>query len=387
MPTALVYRSTLLPYSETFIREQVLSYKNWRGVLVGRRLLQALPLDGLDVRLLASRQTDALSRARDKLRWVFGCPLGLEGLRRERPRLIHAHFGPDGLRAAPIAKRFNLPLAVTLHGFDINVNRNWWESGKGGMQWLRYPARLLRLSQRPNVMFVAVSNAIRDSAIGYGIPPRKIKTCYIGVDVRKFVPGPIPVSARGPNVLFVGRLVEKKGCEFLIRAMQIVRAKIPEAKLTVIGDGPLRAGLEALSRELEVPTGFLGALSSDAVRREFDKARVFCLPSVRAINGDAEGLPIVTLEAQACGVPVVTSANGGAAEGIEHGKSGFVVSEGQYHELAEKIEVCLRNDELAMDFASHGQRHVAARFDIRACTGELEKLYDAIREEQTRECA
>ena len=101
-PTVLVYRSNLLPFSETFIKAQLLAYRNWRGILVGERLLHQLDLDGLDVRLF---EAVASQRARflGKVKKILGLPrAGV--LRREKPDLLHAHFGPDAVMAAPLAE-------------------------------------------------------------------------------------------------------------------------------------------------------------------------------------------------------------------------------------------------------------------------------------------
>lgn len=379
MPTVLVYRSHLLPYSETFIREQILAYRRWQAVLTGRKLLHQLPLDGLALHYMGANGTDLLARAHAKLQWTLGAPPGLDALRGRDIRLLHVHFGPDAVEAAPIARRLRLPMAVTLHGYDITIHRDWWEAGHGGEERRRYPERLLALSREPHVRFIAVSDHIRNEAIRFGIAPEKVTTRYIGIDPAKFRPGSVPLAARDRRVLFVGRLVEKKGCEYLLRAMRFVRARIPDAELTIVGDGPLRERLEALSGELGIGAEFLGSLPSEAVRRQFDKARVFCLPSVRAENGDAEGLPISILEAQASGVPVVTSALGGRSEGIEDGQTGFAFEEADVSALADKLLRLLGEDRLATEFSESARRFVQTRFNIRTCTAKLEELYASIK--------
>jgi glycosyltransferase involved in cell wall biosynthesis len=239
-----------------------------------------------------------------------------------------------------------------------------------------YPRRLLRLAARPDTHFVAVSEAIKNAAIAYGIPPRKIATNYIGIDVAKFAPGPTPVSARRPRVVFVGRLVEKKGCEYLLRAMRIVRRRVPEAELTIVGQGPERAGLETLSRELRLNVRFTGALPAGRVKAELDGARAFCLPSIRAANGDAEGFGLVLLEAQAAGVPVVSSAFGGAEEGMLHGKTGYRVGEKDVDGLAAALAELLLDADKAERMGNAARQFVSSRFDIGTCTEALESRYN-----------
>ena len=167
------------------------------------------------------------------------------------------------------------------------------------------------MANRPRVSFIAVSEAIRSRAISFGIPESKIEVRYIGVDISKFTPGGRPLTKRERRALFVGRLVEKKGCEFLVRAFANVQEAVPNASLVIVGDGPLRDPLQSLANDLKIRVQFRGVLSGADVSRELHLARVFCLPSVTAANGDAEGFGMVLLGSQASGVPVVTSALGG----------------------------------------------------------------------------
>jgi len=219
MKTVLVYRNDLLPLSEVFIKEQVMALRDWRPVLVGRRVLDQLPLDDLDIRIVDQQQS--AQTLIGKIRRAFGIvsTRTKRELEAENPQLVHAHFGTDALDAWPISRALDLPMLVTLHGYDINIRRQWWEEGNLGLRMRSYPRRLLQLAQQSRVTFTAVSHALRRRAIEFGIPPQKIQVNYIGIDVRKFRPAELPIAQRPPHVLFVGRLVEKKGCRYLIEAM------------------------------------------------------------------------------------------------------------------------------------------------------------------------
>jgi len=269
----------------------------------------------------------------------------------------------------------DLPVLVTLHGYDINTERQWWESGRGGFVLRQYPQGLLAMARDPRVHFIAVSHAIRERAIEVGIPPEKISVNYIGVDTRRFVPGGPPLAQRD-EVLFVGRLVEKKGCRYLIEAFGQVQDRFPDARLVIVGTGPQEPRLHALAQQLGVRVEFPGSLSPREVRERLLRARVFCLPSITARNGDAEGLGIVLLEAQAAGVPVITSARGGAEEGIVHGSTGFAHAEKDVGALRDGLAALLGNDELATRFGLDGRRHVVEHMDIRDCVARLETIYD-----------
>jgi glycosyltransferase involved in cell wall biosynthesis len=376
-PTVLVYRHALLPISETFIKEQVGAYRRWRGVLIGRRSTPGLDLDDLDVRQLRASRWPIV----DRLWWgaarlVDRAPTPVANrLRGETPSLLHAHFGLDGVEARPLARALDLPMVVTLHGYDINITREFWERGGWGRRFRDYPRRLLALAAAPRVRFIAVSQAIRRRAIAFGVPAEAIDVRHIGVDLRRFAPSGRPVAERAHNVLFVGRLVEKKGCAHLVRAMAAVRSHAPAARLTIIGDGDERVALQTLAAALGVQATFLGAQPTAAVARELEQARVLCLPSVAAANGDAEGFGQVLLEAQACGVPVVTSARGGAEEGICDGVTGFAFAEGDERALADQLTRILVDDDLATAMSAEATRFVARRFDLDRCTEALEMLY------------
>ena len=373
MRKAMVYRSNLLPVSETFIKEQMLALRRWRGTLVGLNKLNALSLDGLDVLLLRpdNNLTDGTATG-------FTPESVLKRLADEEPSLLHVHFGVEAIHAWPIARALNLPMLITLHGHDISIRPEWWTSGSAGRAMQEYPRRLLELAKQPRTSFIAVSEAIRQRAISFGIPEAKITVQYIGVNIENFQPRGRPISERERRVLFIGRLVEKKGCEYLIRAFARVQPRVPDAKIIIVGDGHLRESLTKLAQILDVRADFFGSLPPVGVRRELELARVFCLPSVTALNGDAEGFGIVLLEAQASGVPVITSASGGATEGILEGITGFAFDERDVLALADKLIYVLTNDLAAESMASAASKFVAERFDIARCTEALETLWDKV---------
>ena len=131
--------------------------------------------------------------------------------------------------------------------------------------------RLCKLKERCS-LFVAVSQFIRKKLLAQGFPDDKICVHYIGIDTRSFSPS--PAVKRRPTVLFVGRLVEKKGCEYLIRAMQSVQEAAPQAELVVIGDGPLRPSLEKLATSTLRRVKFLGLQTQEQIRDWMNQASV-----------------------------------------------------------------------------------------------------------------
>lgn len=372
-----IYRTQILPRSETFVRDQALALRRWQPYLFGERKIESLPLQTLPAAALYEGPPRFLQKLQGSTwRRLNRAPPGIIKLaRRIRPTLIHAHFGFDGVEAWPVAQVLGVPLVVTLHGSDITTAMDWFADGRAGRRWQSYPARLARLAQQKRVHFVAVSENIRQAALAAGLPAAKISVRYIGVDTKRFAPSGLPVGKRAPVILFLGRLVEKKGASYLLDAFEIVRRLIPEAELIIAGDGPEISGLAARAMTIG-GVRLTGAFNAEQARGWLATARVLCAPSVTAQSGDAEGLQIVILEAQASGVPVVTSARGGATEGIINGETGFAFAERDIEAMAAHLHCLLSDDAMAQAFSSAATRFMEQKFEIGRCTAALETLYD-----------
>jgi len=376
-PRVLIFTRELLPYSQTFIREQALSLRHWQPTLAGVRRVEGVdpaPLPCLTLArsgsLAAPAQFAAMARE-----WLWlADPLSLRRVRAGGYALIHAHFGPGAVWLWPLVRRLRLPLLVTLHGYDVWVKPQWWQSGAGGPVYRRYPARLRTLG-RCGVRFLAVSEGIRERAIEYGLPPERVCVHYIGVDTTRFCMRGAPLALRRRRVAFIGRLVEKKGCTYLLQAFARLRADLPDAELAIIGDGPLRGSLQQQAQALGLQAQFLGALSHEQVRAQLDRARVVCVPSVQADNGDSEGLPMLILEAAAMGVPVVTSARLAGGEGVVDGRTGFVCAERAPDALAQRLHCVLVDDDRASAMSAAAAALVRERYELARCTRGLEAIY------------
>jgi glycosyltransferase involved in cell wall biosynthesis len=362
MPAILIFKETVLPRSETFILAQMQAMRKFSARLIG---LEEVP-SGLSLPskpLLLCRARGGAAALRAKIYRKSGiAPLFHARARRERPALLHAHFASGGLTAIPLAKSLGVPLLVTLHGSDVTVK---WAS-----------ARSMRRLGREATLFLCVSHFIRDRAIAAGLPEEKLRVHYIGVDLQQFQAPAAAVA--GAGVLFVGRLVEKKGCVYLLRAMASVQQTYPDCLLTIIGDGPLRGYLEGHAKELGVSCRFLGAQPPAIVREHLQGTRIFCAPSVTAENGDSEGLGIVFAEAQAMGIPVVSSLHGGIPEVVSNGRTGLLVRERDHPALAAAIASLLGNASLWEQFRHNARAHIEHSFDLAKQTAELETIYQDV---------
>jgi colanic acid/amylovoran biosynthesis glycosyltransferase len=369
--TLIVYRDELLGPSETFIRAQGESLDRFRALYVGARRTAGLQLPDLRVHIMSEDGwVGRLQRARFKL---LGPSAALRAmLASDQPALVHAHFGPDACDAIALARALEVPLVVTFHGHDVTTSDKHLP-----YLYIRRRNSLKRFGAR----FICVSDFVRQQAIEKGFPPHKTVMHYTGIDTDLFCPhAGVP---RLPIVLFVGRLVAKKGCASLIRAMARVQAVTPDVQLVVIGDGPLRPTLERQAAELLRNHEFLGVRSPEAVKEWMNRSALFCVPSQTAPSGDAEGFGMAFAEAQAMGLPVVSFASGGIPEIVADGQTGFLVREGDWQSLADKLLVLLSDKDLWLRFSKAGQSRVRARFDLWKQTSALEQIYDDVLAERS----
>lgn len=373
-PVAAIFRSPLFNASETFVQTHALSLRCYRPLVVGlERKGHVLP--ALEDRLLVA--TQAQRRALTLLGTAG--PLARR-LRPHHPRLIHAHFGTDGLIALPLADALGIPLATTLHGFE--VSRSFGAMlFSGRLSWSRYAVARGRLQRRGD-LFIAVSEAIRAKALAQGFPPERTIVHYNGIDLVRFA---APAEPRESNlVLHVGRLVEKKGTRLLLDAL----ADVPRARLVILGDGPLRPALErhAAARGLAERVRFLGTQPPDEVARWMGRAALLAAPSVTARDGDSEGLPTVVIEAAAASLPAVVSDHSGLPEAVLDGHSGFVVPEGDVGALAARLSELIASPELQARMGETARSVAEERFDAAKQAAALEGRYDALVETGPR-CA
>ena len=376
MRTVVVYRRSLLPLSETFIRAQAFGLSRWKPVLLGfRRSVPSLDLTGLEAQILTSG-TEFGGDLPTGARFLMGRPDSrvTGAIQRHQARLAHAHFGTDAVDIWPSVRKAGLPMLVTLHGYDINVSRQWWESGKGGLRHMRYPHRLLEMSKDPSIRFLAVSKAVRNQAIAYGIPSERVSLSYIGVDTGYFRPSADP-SEYLPRIVFIGRFVAKKAPQLLIEAVRRIRHAVAGFEIVMIGDGPLLAQARETASSEQLPIRFTGSLPSEQVRNHLQNAAAFCLPSITTDSGDAEGLPISILEALACGVPVITSARG-ADEAVKHGENGFVFDEGDTQQLSSYLLRVLGDAGTLQAMRRCARETAVAEFDLATCVANLEAHYE-----------
>lgn len=216
---------------------------------------------------------------------------------------------------------------------------------------------------------IAVSHFCKDALVSkFKITPSKIFVVSNGVDLNTFCKGERDCSIFGQRIhdrkviLSVSRLVERKGQEFLIRAMPEIMQQVPNAHCIIIGAGPMAPRLQALTTEigLDDAVSFLGSVPLNTLVKCYRAADVFVLPCRTMPDGDTEGFGLVFLEANACGLPVVAGAAGGTVEAVIDGETGLVVDGTKPFEISRAVTRILRDPQFAGRLAKGGWNRAQA---------------------------
>lgn len=363
-PVVAVWRTELGASSETFIVNQVAAMRRWRPVLVGlRRAQPSLPLG--EHLLLDEHGT--WGRVRRSVLWRTGWDhAAAAALSAPSVGLVHAHFAIDALAVRTSARLARCPLVFTAHGYDVTSMAPALTASPLRSGWTDLVSQVSAV--------IAVSDHIAGRVEAMGVPTSKIVVRHIGIPL----PTPAPYDGPRHGIVFVGRLVEKKGVADLLEAIARLGQPLRTTPVRVIGDGPLRGELEETARRLGLDVTWLGRQPPAAVADELARGRLFCAPSRTAENGDVEGFGMVFLEAAAAGLPVVTYDSGGTSEAVAHGRTGLVVPEQDVAALSQAIGSLLLDPARADELGAAGRRRVVEQFQIGPLTAQLEDLYDRI---------
>lgn len=286
-------------------------------------------------------------------------------LRRAPVDHIHAHFSTNAAAVAMMCRAMGgPPYSFTAHGPD-----EFFEPIHNSLG--------LKVA---NAAFVAcISHFCRSQVMIFSEPEHwdRLGIVHCGVHPERYGRtepglGPEPEPERAPgamHLVYVARLTPLKGGRPLIAAMAALRESHPNIRLTVVGDGPDRAHLEAAARPLGDAVRFAGYLSQDEVAEVLADADAFCLPSF------AEGVPVSLMEAMAAGLPVIASRITGIPELIEDGASGLLIPASDTRALTRAIARLADDPDLRRRMGDAGRAQVRAEFDVRGEARRLAALF------------
>ena len=276
--------------------------------------------------------------------------------------LIHAHFGDIGNYSIRLRLLLKRPLIVSFYGIDVAIADS-----------TTY-AELFKTENNITVL----SNDMKNDLIRLGCSEKKIIIHHLGVDLNKFSYNERHVNpSEKIKFLCVGRFVEKKGIIYAIKAFSKLLLKHKNIELRIIGDGEMRKEIENQIYDLEIQNEviLLGSHPHSKVIEELHSSHIFILPSITAKNGDKEGTPTVLMEAQATGMPVISTYHAGIPEVVINDKTGYLVKEKDVNALYKRMDYLVKNPELWHELGKNGRKHIEEKYNISKQVAILEEIY------------
>ena len=288
-----------------------------------------------------------------------------DAINRRKINRLHAHFAALPATAANIISQLlKIPFSFTAHAHDIFVKNDFLEDNIKNAEF-----------------FVAVSEYNKKYLLEKfsGIPADKIKVIHCGVDTERFKPQ--SVARTGTiTILSGGRLVEKKGFTYLINACRLLSEKGIKFRCDIFGDGPLKEKLLNKINEsgMEGIINLLGAVDRDKLLQLLNGSDLFVLPSIIVKDGDRDGIPVVLMEAMACGKPVISTNISGIPELVVSMENGILVPEKNITELAQAIETLFDNRGLRESLGLKARQKVIGKFSINKNIDMLAKSFESV---------
>lgn len=371
--------NSYLPPTETFIWQYLRQARDFSPLILADKYenLDRFPLMGGDApRLDLPVLRPAWSRAWAVLAGGYA-PVNYAGLdaalQGRDVVLAHAHQGFRACVTQSLLHRRNLPFVVSFYGSDMSRRDLLRRARSGYAEVFRRAGALL-----------AEGPKARQRLLGLGAPEAKVRLMRIAIDLGDYAFRERSWDGRRSlRLIFVGRLVEKKGLEFGLQALARLQERqgSPEVSLTVVGDGPLRGVLQGQVRDFGLgrQVRFVGTLSLPQMREAMAEHDALLAPSCTAANGDAEGgAPTVLLEAQACGLPVIATTHDDIPFVTLPDRSALLVPERDPEALGQALTAWVERHAEWAAMGRAGRNHVAAHHDARQAILEMEKVYRGV---------
>ncbi len=373
--TVALFRNNFLPYSQTFIHDQIRHHGRYQVVVFARKWRNRDLFPGHNVVCIEMHPGKKHYLESHLYKHFHRSATFDRAFKEHSFDIIHAHFAYDGVYAVHFARKFNIPLVVTLYGHDVTILMGREKFRPKYWSYWRNKDELFEAVS----LFLACSSELRESMIALGCPQEKLQVHHLGIDLSQFSPGEL--KAHKPHqVVMMGRFIEKKGFIHGLEAFARMVEKGIDAELNMVGEGPLLDSYKKLIEEtgLGDKVHFPGVIDYGQINDLFREASVVLAPSVVAHNLDREGLPMVIMEASACGVPVIGSIHADIPAAIDHGETGFLVPERDVEGLAESLTTILTDEDLRRQMGKNARLKAEKQFDIRMRNKKLEEIYDSL---------
>ena len=292
----------------------------------------------------------------------------LHPLKKQEPYdIIHCQFGVLGAELANHPDFTSLPgkLVVSFRGYDISK----FVAQRGNKVYSK-------LFQKGSC-FLPNCDYFKRRLIELGCNPSKIIVHRSGIRSDTFACNSSRPLTGPMRVITIGRLVEKKGIEYSLKAFGKFAKSHTNAHYDIIGDGTLKTHLQGLIQDLglERQVCIHPEKNRDEILQMLNNAQALIAASVTDAEGNQEGIPNVLKEAMALGLPVIGTRHSGIPELIEDGVSGFLVPERDITSLAQKLAVLAQDSELRLSMGRQGRAKIEAEYDAKKLNRELVKIY------------
>tara|TARA_B100000683_G_scaffold187040_1_gene180269 strand:- start:3790 stop:5007 length:1218 start_codon:yes stop_codon:yes gene_type:complete len=293
-------------------------------------------------------------------------------IRELNPDIVHAHWLIPGGYITNKAMRKETNLYISMHGTDVFL-----------INKMKLAKRLAQnaIKSATNVHFVSEAlQAIVAQQYGDSNGQGLVLPMVFGLE--DFRQGPVAAAKDTKRILFVGRLMKVKGIDVLINAFSrlLEDERFIEWKLDIVGGGPELESLRTLSQErgVEHHIEFHGSKPRRDLKKFYNQAELFVLPSRTTSLGEKEGLGLVVLEAMMAGVPVIGTDCGGIKETITHHKTGIIVPEGDINALHNSMVDLLDNNALRSEMVQNAHSEIDQKYTIESLTSTMKQWYGVV---------
>lgn len=283
--------------------------------------------------------------------------------KKEKIQIVLAEYGFTGAMVSAACKISNIPLIIHFHGTDAH-----------NIKLVRKYQSLYKSTFAYASAVIVVSKDMENAIKKLGAPAERIHLLPYGVNTKMFTSLKINITEK--NFLSVGRFVEKKSPSSVIKAFKKVTEVYPDARLWMVGEGPLfKSSKELVSNlNLNKEVTFTGVLNQESIYQLMKQMCCFVQHSVTALNGDMEGTPNSILEAAAVGLPVVSTYHAGIKEAVIHEKTGFLVEEHDIDGMAGYMIKIAKDKTLAAELGKNGTAHIHANYNLDTNINKLDKI-------------
>ena len=373
-PVAAQYVVTFLKPEMLHIYRQITALRAFRPVVFCQKRENADAFPFLDLHVLRKPITHPVRRLVQK-QWlsrpvtIYGSEArrilaALEGV---RARLLHIYFGHIGVHLLPLIEISPLPVIVSFHGADAQVD----------LEKPIHRALTERMLEKATLL-LARSESLAERLKALGAPPGKIRIQRAGIPLEQIVFKQREAPRDGAwHCAQACRLIAKKGLHTSLRAFAEFGRRFPAARFTIAGEGPQREELESAAACLGIAerVEFPGFLSQEKLHALYAGAHFFLHPSEIGADGDQEGVPNSMLEAMAAGLPIVATIHGGIPEAVEQGVSGLLTPERDFAALADSLFTLADDPARYARMSAAAAARAAAQFDLNAQSRVLEAHY------------